>query len=130
MTCLSSSYEDDFIENVFVDAFVPTDSFEDLKAQTIAEVSKWKNFPRIPKDTNITCLKWWKNNEKLFPIIAKFARRVLCIPASSAASERVFSSSGNTVSDKRNRLSPDVVRHLIFLKDAIKKVSAHKSSCV
>ena len=52
------------------------------------------------------------------------------IPASSAASERVFSSSGNTVSDKRNRLSPDVVRRLIFLKDAIKKVSALKSICV
>ena len=60
-------------------------------------------------------LLWWRINETRFPRIAKIARRYLTIPASSIPSERVFSTAGNIVSAKRNRLSSSNVDKLIFL---------------
>uniref|UniRef100_A0A915D5A2 HAT C-terminal dimerisation domain-containing protein n=1 Tax=Ditylenchus dipsaci TaxID=166011 RepID=A0A915D5A2_9BILA len=40
---------------------------------------------------NIDPLKFWKTNEEAYPILAKVAKEILCIPASSAPSERAFS---------------------------------------
>jgi len=45
-----------------------------------------------------------------FPgLLSEVARRVLCISASSAQSERNFSSVGRTITDARARLSPSTV---------------------
>jgi len=38
-----------------------------------------------------------------------------CIQASSCESERVFSKAGQTISDRRTRLKPEVVDQLLFL---------------
>ena len=40
----------------------------------------------------------------------------MCIPASSAQSERDFSSVGHTVTDKRSRLNENTVEALKFLR--------------
>jgi hypothetical protein len=42
---------------------------------------------------------------------------VLCIVASSSPSERVFSCGANTVTNKRCRLSPEMVNILVTLKE-------------
>lgn len=61
-------------------------------------------------------LTWWKHiGATTFPIMARVARSILCIPASSAKSECNFSDAGNTITSKRNRLSPFVVNDLMFL---------------
>ncbi|EFN84807.1 Zinc finger BED domain-containing protein 1, partial [Harpegnathos saltator] len=60
-------------------------------------------------------LKWWKAHENLYPTIAALAKIYLAIPASSASSERVFSTAGNIVTAKRNCLSTENVNLLIFL---------------
>lgn len=66
-------------------------------------------------------LKWWKSNEKRFPLLARLARKYLCIPATSAPSERVFSSAGNVVTHKRSTLSSDIVNSLVFVYYNIKR---------
>ncbi|ESN97200.1 hypothetical protein HELRODRAFT_178319 [Helobdella robusta] len=50
-------------------------------------------------------LAYWQDNSKDFILLSNVARRVLCISASSAQSERDFSSVGRTVTDARSSLS-------------------------
>ncbi|KAI9909614.1 hypothetical protein PsorP6_014455 [Peronosclerospora sorghi] len=49
------------------------------------------------------------------PRLAKLAKKVLCIPATSTPSERMFSSAGLTVTKKRNNLEGGKVATLCFL---------------
>ena len=67
------------------------------------------------KDVNI--LHWWRDHEKVLPNLSKVAKKVLTVPASSAKSERVFSTGGNFVTKKRSRLSPKKVEELIVIKE-------------
>ena len=56
-----------------------------------------------------TPLIFWRENKAAFPLLSEVARRVLCISASSAQSERDFSSVGCTITDAEARLSPSTV---------------------
>jgi hypothetical protein len=61
-------------------------------------------------------LLWWKERAFRFPLLAQLARRLLAIPASSAPSERLFSESGQLVSQKRASLHPDTVEDIMLLR--------------
>ena len=50
---------------------------------------------------NVDVLDFWKQNQDVFPLLAKMARIVLAIPASSAKSESVFSTGGLIVTPRR-----------------------------
>lgn len=41
-------------------------------------------------------LGWWRINSSIYPKLAKLARSVLCIPASSSSNERVFNGERRT----------------------------------
>ncbi|XP_060765942.1 E3 SUMO-protein ligase ZBED1-like [Neoarius graeffei] len=60
-------------------------------------------------------LQWWKEQQDL-PLLSSLAKRYLCIPATSVASERVFSTAGDIVSTKYSLLKHEHVDQLIFLK--------------
>ncbi|XP_049804539.1 uncharacterized protein LOC126248000 [Schistocerca nitens] len=60
-------------------------------------------------------LQWWKTHAGLFPRLSVVARRVLCIPATSAASERNFSQAGHLLSSKRSCLVSDKVDDLLLI---------------
>jgi hypothetical protein len=65
-------------------------------------------------------LKFWLNFSNVYPNIAKMAKKVLAIPATQFESERNFSASGRTLESRRNRLSPENVDHLLFLRKNLK----------
>ena len=69
----------------------------------------------------VKVLPYWANRQKTFPLLASMARRFLSIPATSAASERVFSNGRRIVSWQRSALKPVSVEQLICLKDWFKK---------
>ena len=75
---------------------------------------------------NADILTWWKLNQEELPLLSKIARTVLSIPASSAKSERVFSTGGNVVTAKRSRLLPSKAEDLIILKENRSKVEEFK----
>ena len=62
-------------------------------------------------------LTWWRINQSRFPNLARLAKRILCIPATSAPSERVFSVAGLTIAKDRARLLPVIADDLVFLHD-------------
>lgn len=76
----------------------------------------------IPNDANIpSSLKWWRDNYKLFPELAKMARDVLAVPASGCAVEREFSISGRIATWQRNRLNGSTIADAMFYKGALKR---------
>jgi hypothetical protein len=64
-------------------------------------------------------LIWWQENEKSFPLIAVLAKKYLCIPATEASSERVFSTASLILTKTRNALSSDHAEDLIFCHDSL-----------
>lgn len=66
-------------------------------------------------------LDWWKVHQSHFPTVARMARAVLSIPATSAPSERVFSSGRRTLRWDRSKLSGVHTEALVCLKDFYRK---------
>ena len=61
-------------------------------------------------------LNWWKSKQEIFPILSILARKYLGIPATSVASERLFSDAGNHITAKRSLLNPSLLGKMVFLK--------------
>ena len=55
------------------------------------ELAEYVNV-KVSKDTDL--IQFWLDNKSVMPKLHIMARRVLCVAASSAASERVFSTAG------------------------------------
>ncbi len=86
-----------------------------LKEQAIElEIQVYRDTESI--DFKENPLEWWKIHEKNFPHVSNIARQVLSIPATSAASERVFSTGGRTISKLRASLNSENAGDLIYLK--------------
>jgi hypothetical protein len=79
------------------------------------EISEYKREVQIPDTENP--LTWWKLNTHRYPMLSKFAKVMLCIPATSVPCERLFSSSGYIVNKMRSSLLPENVRTLVCLRD-------------
>ncbi|XP_024139828.2 zinc finger BED domain-containing protein 1, partial [Oryzias melastigma] len=77
------------------------------------ELHSYLALPNI--DSEVNPLEWWKVHKVNFPRVSQLALKYLCIPATSAPSERVFSTGGNIVTCQRAALKPDKVDKLIFL---------------
>jgi hypothetical protein len=65
---------------------------------------------------DVGLLPWWKIKSANFPILARAARAILYISASSLMSECTFSSAGNTRTNKCNALKPNTLNALLYLR--------------
>ncbi|KAL2932799.1 Zinc finger BED domain-containing protein RICESLEEPER 2 [Bienertia sinuspersici] len=61
-------------------------------------------------EENFHIIRWWKNHSSKFPVLARIAKDILAIPASTIASESAFSA-GRRVLDEKD---------LVFLPKALK----------
>lgn len=71
-------------------------------------------------------LEWWARNSSQLPDIQHIAKIVFCVPATSAASERVFSSSGVSATSLRARLDVDKVEMMTVLRSVLHMMGAAK----
>ena len=67
-----------------------------------------------PPPRSVNVFEWWKMNEPRYPNVARLAKSMLCIPATSTAAEQVFSLAGITVSKKRSCLKPENIDKIVF----------------
>ncbi|GBB90633.1 hypothetical protein RclHR1_17650003 [Rhizophagus clarus] len=65
-------------------------------------------------------LDWWKSKQEIFPVLSIIAQKYLGIPATSVASERLFSDAGNHITAKRSLLDPALLGKMVFLKHNMK----------
>ena len=75
------------------------------------EIQKYKCL-KVAPDCNIC--KFW-NNAKELPMLRFISSNILCIPTSSASSEKVFSTSGRILEERRSCLCCENVDKLLFL---------------
>jgi hypothetical protein len=70
--------------------------------------------------------KWWNKHKEQYPRMAAAARDYLSIPASEVSVERLFSNGRDMIGLRRYSLSPETMRQLVLLRDAILKREALK----
>ena len=66
-------------------------------------------------------LSWWSKSSCKLPLLCKLAKQILVIPASSAESERHFSTSGKIARKDRAHLSSSAVEASVLVAQALKK---------
>ena len=80
-------------------------------------IEELENYSNIRANVNeFSCpLNFYKINENIIPNMAKIAKMVFCITASSVPSECLFSTAGDLISQKRSRLHPECAQDLLLL---------------
>jgi hypothetical protein len=86
---------------------------------TVAAVSQeMELYTEDPPVQRSSCpLKWWAENGSHFKTLSLLARAFLCVPATQTKSQRLNSTSGHIVEDRRSRLLTQHVIELTFLHE-------------
>ena len=71
-------------------------------------------------------LQWWRMRRELYPTLYALALKYLCVPATSAPAERLFSHAGLTATKLRAALRPDNLEALVFAHDISPTVDDYK----
>ena len=119
------------LEKFFGDTFVKNSS-EKISAAEAAEaelqkyeLQKYELEDPLSLDSKNPLL-WWKEREINYKFLSILAKRFLCITSTSVPSERLFSSAGNLLSERRSRLSPENVEKLLFLYENNKLLNTNR----
>ncbi|XP_023201057.1 zinc finger BED domain-containing protein 1-like [Xiphophorus maculatus] len=82
-------------------------------ADAILEVRSYLEEPLFQRGADP--LSWWETKALIYPLLSHVMAGRLCIVATSVPSERIFSKTGQIITERRNRISPAKLRHLVFL---------------
>ena len=91
-----------------------------LMAEIKAELENYLTTTPIADNGDI--LRYWKNQALNYPKLARFARRLFAILATSSSSERVFSTAGNICGERRTNLSASKVEKLVYIKENLRQM--------
>ena len=68
---------------------------------------------------NIDTFQWWKEHQNIFPKLSAIANKLLCVVATSAPAERIFSVAGNIITAQRSNIVNENVDRMIFLYENV-----------
>ena len=84
------------------------------------EIAKYEahsfNFNDSNEEPVYDPMRFFQHNVENFPILTVLAKAIFCCSATSVPAESLFSQSGLIQNDLRNRLSPNVLEMLNFIK--------------
>jgi hypothetical protein len=80
------------------------------------EIDRYIN-TKLSFSKNDSLLEWWNKHSLIFPQLALLAKSLFGVPASSATSERVFSSSGQILEKRRQSLDPEIVDDILLIRN-------------
>lgn len=109
----------------------------ELLADFVDEPASWNCYDKIEREIRLyentdvdfyddfNILQWWNSHKAEFPILYKVSCKLLAIPASSAASERVFSMARNLITEKRSMIGYNHVNvnQIMFLHSNVSKTN-------
>lgn len=102
---------------------IEDETYSAIDQECLAYLSS--SHPSHVTDNNI--IKFWKGRMQQFPWLTTLARKLLCIPATSTPSERVFNVAGLTISARRSSIHPNNVDKVIFIHDNYEYCKNHIS---
>ncbi|XP_047134353.1 uncharacterized protein LOC124812185 [Hydra vulgaris] len=108
--------ECDDLQNIEIEQGNNNHSISQNVPEIEREFESFHAMPRVEEKHKVDVLKWWKKHASTLPLLAQLARNLLCIPAASSCSERVFSASGGIINDKRHSLSTQTAKQLTLIK--------------
>ena len=98
------------------------DEFDDddqSQQDDMSEIQRYKT-SAVNLSGCVDLMSWWNENTTLYPGLSVVARNVLCVMATSAASERNFSLAGHVVSARRSRLNSSSVNNILLMNNAMR----------
>jgi hypothetical protein len=96
------------------------DNSSPSKSSVQTEFEDFTEQKNVPRETDV--LLWWKMHASEFPVLAILARQYLAIPASSAASERLFSRLKLVATTARQNMSPETLCMLLFVNQHLNRL--------
>lgn len=106
------------LDQMFGGFLTPRAPLKTTRKRAKEEILKYRE--RASLDLSGDVLQWWRYQGDL-PLLAALAKHYLSIPATSVASERVFSTAGDIVTAQRSLLALEHVDQLVFMKKNLKK---------
>lgn len=88
------------------------DSEEPVESNEVGLFLKREHVVVVDDDDELLC--WWNKNSIIYPRLLQVARRIFCIPATNAASERNFNAAGNLISELRNMLDLERINYILL----------------
>ena len=80
-----------------------------------AEIRILRTIVEYQNILDVNVLQLWQDRKSQMPILFALMKHVFAVPATSAPSERVFSTAGQISTKTRNRLSGEVIAQLVFV---------------
>ncbi|GKF07044.1 zinc finger BED domain-containing protein RICESLEEPER 2-like protein, partial [Tanacetum coccineum] len=83
--------------------------------------------PKAATTSSICVLDFWKSQQYRYPILAKMAMDILCVPVSTVLSKSAFSVGGRILDKYRSSMKPPTLEALICTRDWLfsEKVVTH-----
>lgn len=104
----SSSIWSDYDQRVYIIVAAQSPA-----AEAQAQMRQFLEEPLLPRQES--CLEWWQSRAAIYPRLIDVVRERLCIVATSAPCDRMYSKTGSVLMDRRSRLDQSEVRQLVFL---------------
>ncbi|TVU05632.1 hypothetical protein EJB05_48801 [Eragrostis curvula] len=98
------------------------------QSKTIDELEQYLSEETVPVTASFNILEHWKVYASKYPTLARMARDILAIPASTVASESAFSTGERVISDYRSSLASGTVEALICLPDCLRSKESNEDN--